>query len=117
MPPDRIYNAVADLDGTSLLNAANLNLAQTSPRDWIGADSTVADVDRIVAFLTEQGTFRFPALPNGLFSAALGDSGDFALTGYANIWVRDNIHIAHAHWVIGEKVAAAKTVRAGLYRN
>ena len=72
----------------------------------------MADVDRIVAFLTEQGTFRFPALPNGLFSAALGDSGDFALTGYANIWVRDNIHIAHAHWVIGEKVAAVKTVRA-----
>ena len=90
----------------------SLNLAQTSPRDWIGIDSSVADVDRIVAFLTEQGTFRFPALPNGLFSAAAGEGDDFALTGYANIWVRDNIHIAHAHWVIGDKAAAVQTVRA-----
>ncbi len=89
-----------------------MNLAETSPRDWIAIDSTVADVDRIVAFLTEQGTFRFPSLPNGLFSAAAGEGDDFALTGYANIWVRDNIHIAHAHWVIGEKAAAVKTVRA-----
>ena len=89
-----------------------MNLAETSPRDWVGTNSTVADVERIVAFLTEQGTFRFPALPNGLFSAALGDGGEFALTGYANIWVRDNIHIAHAQWVTGEKTAAVKTVRA-----
>lgn len=65
-----------------------------------------------MAFLTEQGTFRFPALPNGLFSAAAGEGDDFALTGYANIWVRDNIHIAHAHWVIGDSAAAVKTVRA-----
>ena len=91
---------------------APLNLAKTSPHDWIGTDSTVADVDRIVTFLTEQGTFRFPSLPNGLFSAAAGEGDDFALTGYANIWVRDNIHIAHAHWVIGDNAAAVKTVRA-----
>ncbi len=78
----------------------------------MSADSTAGDVDRIVSFLTAQGTFRFPALPNGLFSAAAGEGDDFALTGYANIWVRDNIHIAHAHWVIGDKAAAVKTVRA-----
>ena len=95
-----------------MLNPAELNLKATAPREWLDAMSTVADVDRVVAFLTEQGTFRFPALPNGLFSAALGDGGDFALTGYANIWVRDNIHIAHAHWIIGERSAAAKTMRA-----
>ena len=88
-----------------------MNLADTPPTDWIGLASTATDVDRIVAFLTEQGTFRFPALPNGLFSAAAGEGDDFALTGYANIWVRDNIHIAHAHWVIGETAAAVKTVR------
>ncbi len=89
-----------------------MNLAQTPPAHWIGLDSTVADIDRIVAFLTERGTFRFPSLPNGLFSAALGEDGDFAQTGYANIWVRDNVHIAHAHWVIGDKAAAVKTARA-----
>ncbi len=90
---------------------APLNLAETSPRHWIGIDSTAADVDRVIQFLTEQGTFRFPALPNGLFSAAAGEGEEFAQTGYANIWVRDNIHIAHAHWVIGDTTAAVKTVR------
>ena len=99
-------------DFGSLDGVDPLNLAETSPRDWIGIDSTVADVDRVVSFLTEQGTFRFPSLPNGLFSAAAGEGNDFAMTGYANIWVRDNIHIAHAHWVIGDNVAAVKTVRA-----
>ena len=88
-----------------------MNLAERSPSDWIDRDSTDVDVDQIVSFLIERGTFQFPALPNGLFSAALGDDGDFALTGYANIWVRDNIHIAHAHWVIGDRPAAVKTVR------
>ncbi len=88
-----------------------MNLTATSPVDWIRSDSSAADIDSIVSFLNEQGTFQFPALPNGLFSAALGDGGDFALTGYANIWVRDNIHIAHAHWVIGDRPAAVKTVR------
>ena len=91
---------------------ATLNLAETSPRQWIGLDSPAADVDRVIRFLTEQGTFRFPALANGLFSAAAGEGEEFALTGYANIWVRDNIHIAHAHWVVGETTAAVKTVRA-----
>ncbi len=112
MPTD-LADSPLSSDGLETPNGVDsLNLALTSPRDWIGIDSSVADVDRIVAFLTEQGTFRFPSLPNGLFSAAAGEGDDFALTGYANIWVRDNIHIAHAHWVIGETIAAVKTVRA-----
>ena len=104
--------SVEPLDGVNPLNLALKNLATTAPRDWIDVDSTVADLDHVIEFLTQQGTFRFPALSNGLFSAALGEGGEFALTGYANIWVRDNIHIAHAHWVIGEKALAVKTVRA-----
>lgn len=93
------------------MSLVSKNLAATDPRDWLDVQSTVSDVDRVIAFLTEQGTFRFPSLPNGLFSAALGEGGDFALTGYANIWVRDNVHIAHAHWVIGEKATAVRTMR------
>lgn len=89
-----------------------MNLASTAPALWIGPESTVFDVDGIVNFLTDQGTFRFPSLPNGLFSAALDEGGEHAQTGYANIWVRDNVHIAHAHWVIGDTSAAVKTARA-----
>ncbi len=60
------------------------------------------DAHRILAFLERQGTFRFPTLRTGLFSAAAGEGGDFELTGYHSVWVRDNIHIAHAHMVWGE---------------
>ncbi len=96
------------------MNLALKNLVATAPRDWLNAQSSVADVDRVIEFLTAQGTFRFPSLPNGLFSAALGEDGEFALTGYANIWVRDNVHIAHAQWVIGESATAVKTMRTML---
>jgi len=60
------------------------------------------DAARVLAFLEAQGTFRFPTLNTGLFSAAAGDGGDFELTGYRSVWVRDNIHIAHGHRVWGE---------------
>lgn len=68
-----------------------------------------SDARRITEFLEQQGTFRFPTLRTGLFSAAAGEGGDFELTGYRSVWVRDNIHIAHAHLVCGE---ASKAVTA-----
>ena len=60
------------------------------------------DAWRVLAFLEQQGTFRFPTLATGLFSAAAGEGGDLELTGYQSVWVRDNIHIAHAHLSWGE---------------
>jgi hypothetical protein len=49
-------------------------------------------------FLKQQGTFNFPSLENGLFPAAsLHKETEY--TGYQNVWVRDNIHIAHAHYI------------------
>ena len=53
---------------------------------------TVAETEELVGFLEEQGTFSFPALENGLFPAAIAHES----TGYQSIWVRDNIHVAHA---------------------
>ena len=60
------------------------------------------DAGRVLAFLEQQGTFRFPTLATGLFSAAAGEGGDLDMTGYQSVWVRDNIHIAHAHLAWGE---------------
>jgi phosphorylase kinase alpha/beta subunit len=77
------------------------------PSAWLNALQTPADVRNLTAFLTEQGTFRFPTLPNGLFSAAAGEGGDFELTGYRNIWVRDNVHIAWAHWSVHRDAGTA----------
>jgi glycosyl hydrolase family 15 len=75
----------------------------------IREDCMTEDARRVLAFLEERGTFRFPNLKTGLFSAAAGDGFEFEVTGYRSVWVRDNVHIAHAHWVWGEadKAAAA----------
>lgn len=70
------------------------------------------DAKRIAAFLEQQGTFRFPTLGTGLFSAAAGEGGDFELTGYRSVWVRDNIHIAHAHLVCGEPAKAVAAMQS-----
>jgi Glycosyl hydrolases family 15 len=70
------------------------------------------DANRILAFLEKQGTFRFPTLSTGLFSAAAGEGTEFELTGYRSVWVRDNVHIAHAHWVWGEHDKAVGAMTA-----
>jgi phosphorylase kinase alpha/beta subunit len=68
------------------------------------------DVQKLRAFLQKQGTFHFPALETGLFPAAhLSERGRY--TGYDNVWVRDNIHIAHAHYVVGQAGVAVRTVQ------
>ena len=72
------------------------------------------DVQTLKAFLQAQGTFHFPVLETGLFPAAhLSERGQY--TGYDNVWVRDNIHIAHAHYVIGQASVAVKNVEAFLH--
>lgn len=71
-----------------------------------------ADVRELTRFLDLQGTFHFPTLPNGLFSAGAATHSDFAATGYQSVWVRDNIHIAHAHYVLGDHLAAVRNVSA-----
>lgn len=68
----------------------------------IRADSLAADAHRVLTFLEGRGTFHFPTLGTGLFSAAAGEGDEFDVTGYRSVWVRDNVHIAHAHWVWGE---------------
>jgi phosphorylase kinase alpha/beta subunit len=70
---------------------------------------TLQDIHQIESFLENKGTFSFPALENGLFSAALlGKEGEY--TGYTNIWVQDNIHIAHAHYIVGKSGVAVKNI-------
>lgn len=77
-----------------------MNLMTTLPTDWIQKSTTAADVREWIQFLTQQGTFQFPTLSNGLFSAAASEGGDFELSGYHNVWVRDNIQIAWAHLAV-----------------
>jgi phosphorylase kinase alpha/beta subunit len=68
------------------------------------------EIEQISSFLEEMGTLNFPALPNGLFpAAAFAKNKDY--TGYSYVWVRDNVHIAHAHYVVGNRDVAIKNLR------
>jgi len=79
--------------------------------DFMRADYSVSDIQQLFEFLKNQGTFQFPSLENGLFAAALLKS-DTEYTDYTSVWVRDNLYIAHAHYVLGEVEIALKTVNA-----
>ena len=62
-------------------------------------------------FLTQKGTFVFHSLSSGLFPAA-GSALPKDASGYQHVWVRDNIHIAHAHYACGDARTAARTAVA-----
>tara|TARA_R110002111_G_scaffold256979_2_gene324567 strand:+ start:41228 stop:42523 length:1296 start_codon:yes stop_codon:yes gene_type:complete len=67
---------------------------------------TVEETEQLISFLEAQETFSFPALKNGLFPAAIAHES----TGYQSIWVRDNIHVAHALYAVGNEGPACKAM-------
>ncbi|MBN1931380.1 MAG: hypothetical protein JW786_07195 [Desulfobacterales bacterium] len=69
------------------------------------------DIDRLLSFLEERGTFNFHCLENGLFPAA-SSASDQDASGYQYVWVRDNVHIAHAHYVWGDARSASRTANS-----
>jgi phosphorylase kinase alpha/beta subunit len=70
------------------------------------------DLASLQRHLRAQGTFAFRALATGLYPAAAIASGDGMVSGYENVWVRDNVYVALAHEVGGETAAARATVLA-----
>jgi phosphorylase kinase alpha/beta subunit len=70
------------------------------------------DIRRLTEHLRQAGTFDFPTLPTGLFSAAFVEREEVAYTGYQNVWIRDNVHIAHHFHVLGEHDRAVRAVAA-----
>jgi phosphorylase kinase alpha/beta subunit len=71
----------------------------------------VSEIGQIKDLLFRHGTLEFPSLPNGLFPAALVEDAG-AHTGYQAVWVRDNVHVAHALLMNGVADRAAATVLA-----
>jgi Glycosyl hydrolases family 15 len=51
-------------------------------------------------------------LSSGLFPAAAPDPSVAAVSGYGNVWVRDNVHVAHNLIETGEVAAGCKAVAA-----
>lgn len=69
----------------------------------------LSGIQGISDFLTSRETFNFSPLQNGLFPAAIvGTETEY--TGYANVWVRDNIFLAYSHYFVDQTDAAAKTL-------
>ena len=66
--------------------------------NFIKSVYTYKDISELYDYLLSRGTFHFETLENGLFPAA-GINKETRYTGYASVWIRDNIHIAHAHYI------------------
>lgn len=71
---------------------------------------SLQDVERICSLLKDRKTLNFRPLANGLFSASSIQSKAHQYTGYSNVWVRDNIHIAYAHYINGYHESAFKNL-------
>lgn len=85
----------------------NSELSALIPNGRYSAE-TLARIERE---LRNHGTLTFVQLPSGLFSASsAGES--IASSGYANVWVRDNVYVAYAHYVRGLTSVAAGVARA-----
>ena len=70
---------------------------------------TFIELNSLLEKLHKKHTFNFPALDNSLFPAAHLQT-ETEYTGYSNIWVRDNIHIAHAHYINGHIEIAVNNI-------
>jgi hypothetical protein len=79
--------------------------------DYLRSSYRKDDVDPLLTFLNRHGTFRFSRSVKGFFPAASLAVDDEA-SGYQNAWVRDNVHIAHAHFVWGDRAVVSGTAKA-----
>jgi hypothetical protein len=78
--------------------------------DFIKYRYSLEDIQRLSAFLSENLVLRFSHLENGLFPAALV-SNETEYTGYANVWIRDNVYLAYSHYIVGQTAIAVKNIK------
>lgn len=75
--------------------------------DFIKNKFTEGDTHKIYSFLKARNTFNFYTLETGLFPAAIANHNT-EYTGYANVWIRDNIYLAYSHYAVGQTKIAVK---------
>jgi len=78
---------------------------------YIDSPWTLESLDELHDLLVAHETFEFRHLETGLYPAAVAD----AYTGYDNVWVRDNIHLAHGFLAVEDLKRASGVIR-GLTR-
>lgn len=72
---------------------------------------TREDVSKISKFLKENNTFDFCSLSTGLFPAAITRE-ETQYTGYEQVWIRDNIYVAYAHYIVGKSDITIKNLNS-----
>ena len=75
----------------------------------IKAEYELPDIQNIISLLNQHGTLAFSTLDNVFPAAIVSDNNEY--TGYAAVWVRDNIYVAYCHYILGEVETALKCVR------
>ena len=92
---------------------AGLILHSDVIKQSVESNYTLSELDRLETYLFERGVLSFQPLATGLYPAAQVDAATIK-SGYHNVWVRDNVFVAHAHYVNG-RVDAAVGVARGLF--
>jgi Glycosyl hydrolases family 15 len=100
----RLWLSRLDLHDTLVVHNERL-------RPLLRPQYTLAELDTLYRFLAQKGTFTFRPLANGLFAAA-GSASEGDDSGYQFVWVRDDVHIAYAHYLCGEKQSAVRTAES-----
>ncbi len=75
------------------------------------SDYSPSDLERLEAFLFARGVLGFRPLATGLFPAADVDAAT-SESGYRNVWVRDNVFVAHALFVNGRVDEAVRVAQS-----
>lgn len=78
--------------------------------DLIYYHYSLEEIQEIKDFIIEQKTLEFTSLPSGLFSAAVVNQ-ETDYTGYTNVWIRDNIYVAYAHFLDNQYSVAIAVVK------
>jgi phosphorylase kinase alpha/beta subunit len=82
-----------------------------SIREKMKRQYNAEDVENLLALLHAHGTLTLTPLSTGLYPAAQLDPKMAALSGYGDVWVRDNVFVALANEVAGQSNAANTVIR------
>lgn len=89
---------------------AGLIIHNDEIKQYIRSRYSLLDLDRLETFLFERGVLSFEPLQTGLYPATQREAATSG-SGYHYVWVRDNVFVAHAHYVNGRVDAAVSVVR------
>ncbi len=95
----------------SELTVSNMRFQNRELESLSSKRYTADSVSQLEEVLRKNGALTFVSLPSGLFPASTaGDT--IAASGYSNVWVRDNVYVAHAHELNGRTEVATQVASA-----